>query len=145
MKPQTLAKLDLLATAKEATLLETLARHNQTLRQYEAQRAVLDAYQARLMAGWQGGATVTAGGATRAAKFASQAQAARVHLAQAIKTEQDKQAECAVALATLRTHRETLQERLKIAQRVATRQIQDRAERNNPALHKPALADHTLF
>ena len=145
MKPQTLAKLDLLATAKEAVLLEALDRHDKALQHYESQRTVLALYQARLTAGWCGGNTVTAGEAARAARFATQAEAARQHLAHSMQTEQDKQAECAVALASLRTHRETLHERLKLAQRAVANQIQDRMERYNPIFQKPMTTDDEFF
>lgn len=145
MKPQTLSKLDLLATAKEAALLEALERHNKTLQHYESQRTVLALYQERLTAGWHGGNTVPAGEAARAARFAAQAEAARKHLAQSMQTEQDQKAECTVALASLRTYRETLHERLKLAQRSAANQIQDRIERYAPNLHKLAATDDILF
>lgn len=145
MKPQSLAKLDLLAAAQEATLLETLDRHTKALQRFEAQRAVLVDYQARLTAGWRSGAMVTAGDAARAANFAAQAEVANQHLAQSIKTEQDKQTECAVALATLRARRETLQERLKTARQAAANQAQDRAERNRPVLRPHTQQDDLLF
>lgn len=145
MKPQSLTKLDLLAAAQEATLLETLGHHTKALQRYETQRTVLAEYQARLTAGWRNGAVVTAGDAARAAKFVAQAEVANEHLAQSIKTEQDKQTECAVALATLRARRETLQERLKDARRAAANQAEDRAERNRPVLRQHTQPDDLLF
>ena len=145
MKLQALAKLDLLTAAREASLLETLDRHSKTLLHYEAQRTVLTAYQERLSASWRGGAVVTAGDATRAAKFVAQAEEARRHLAQSIKTEQDKRNECALSLATLRTRRETLQERLKTARQVAANVAQDREDRNRPIFSAPITPDDSLF
>lgn len=134
LKPSALIKLDLLAAAKEANLLEALARHNKTLQHYESQRDILTNYQDRLTASWRNGRPIPAGDAIRAAKFAAQAEAARQHLAHNIKTEQDKQLECTTALAALRIRRKTLQERLQAAQKKETAQAFERAERNIPAL-----------
>lgn len=145
MKPEALAKLDLLAAAKEATLQEDLERHNKALQHYEAQRTVLASYQTRLSAGWRNGAMVPAGDAARAAKFAAQAEVARQHLAGSIKVEQDKQTECTIALAALRKRRETLQERLKTARRTTIEQAQSREERNRPIFRLFGADDESLF
>lgn len=145
MRPEALAKLDLLAAAKEATLQETLERHTKALQHYEAQRTVLMGYQARLTAGWRNGAMVPAGDAARATKFVAQAEVARQHLAQSIKAEQDKQTECTIALASLRKRRETLQERLKVARRVTLEQAQTREERSRPVFRPSPADDESLF
>lgn len=144
LKPSALAKLDLLAAAKEANLLEVLARHNKTLQNYAGQSDILANYQNRLTASWRSGAVISAGDAARAAKFAAQAETARQHLAHSIKTEQDKQFECITALAALRIRRKTLQERLNAAKKKEADQAFDRAERNIPALRGHATSGNMV-
>ena len=141
MKPQSLAKLDLLAAAKEAALLERLGRHSDALRRYEAQREVLAAYQDRLADGWRNGAVVRAGDAQRAGQFSTQAQAATLQLAQAMEAERAKLSECAAALAQLRTRRRMLQERLAGALRLEAAKAQERAARNRPTPPARPLAE----
>ena len=136
MKPQALAKLDLLAAAKEAALLDALSRHNATLRRYESQCEVLTAYQQRLGSMWRDGAVVSAGDAKRAGQFSDQAEGAAYQLAQAIRVEQAKLDECASALAELRTRRRTLQERRSNALRLEQTIAQERAAQSLP--HPPA-------
>lgn len=145
MKPQSLSKLDLLAAAQETTTLETLDRHNKTLLRYEEQRTMLAKYQERLTASWRSGEVVRAGDAIRAAQFAAQAEAANEHLAQSIKTEQDKRTECTVALARLRKRRETLQDRLKAAKQAEVNKAEERAERDRPLFNLPTTPHNTLF
>ena len=48
MKPRILAKLDILAAAREARVQENLRRQNAILAQGEAQREILSAYRGRL-------------------------------------------------------------------------------------------------
>ena len=134
MNPQAMAKLDLLAAAREAALLEALARHLQALQKYQAQQEVLAAYQQRLAAGWRNGAVVRAADASRAGQFSSQAEAAGAQLAQALETERTKMAECSAALAQLRARRRSLQERLASARHLEITQAQERAAQNQPAL-----------
>ena len=103
MKPQALAKLDLLAAAKETALLDSLARHNEALRRYEAQQEVLSSYRNRLGAMWRGAATVQAGEAKRAEHFSTQAEDATLQLAQAIEAERGQPPALPPALAELTT------------------------------------------
>jgi hypothetical protein len=134
MTPQALAKLDLLAAAKEAALLEALDRHGKALQRYEAQREVLAAYRDRLAAGWRNGAVVRAGDAKRAGQFSTQAEAAALQLMQAMDTERAKFAECAAAMAELRARRRRLRERLEDALRLEETKAQERAAQNRPNL-----------
>ncbi len=133
MNPQALAKLDLLAAAKEAALLEALARHSQALQRYEAQREVLAAYQARLGDLWRNGAVVRAGDAKRAGQFNHQADTANAQLTQAMAAERAKLAECTAALAQLRARRRSLQERRAGALRLEESKALERAAQNRPA------------
>ncbi|MBU6448840.1 MAG: hypothetical protein KGQ26_04360 [Rhodospirillales bacterium] len=136
MKPQAFAKLDLLAAAKETTLLDKLSRHNATLQRFEAQREVLAAYQDRLGNLWRSGDVVRAGDAKRAGQFSTQAEEAVQQLTGAIALEQAEHSSCATALAELRARRRILQERLGHALRLEKTLAQDRAARDLP--HKPA-------
>lgn len=130
MKPQALAKLELLAASKEASLLDALSRHTLNLQRYAAQRDVLAGYQTRLAAGWQTGDVVQAAEAQRAGHFTTQAQNASGQLAETIAVEEAKRNACAAALAELRAHRQALQERLKASLRQEAIEAQSRAERN---------------
>ncbi len=134
MKPQTFAKLGLLATAQEATLLDRLSRHTSALQRYEAQREVLDSYQKRLGILWRGGSVVRAGDAKRAGQFSTQAGEAMRHLIQKIAAEQETLTECADTLAQLRARQRILQERLADALRLEKSSAQDRAAQNLPHL-----------
>ncbi|MBU6398038.1 MAG: hypothetical protein KJS74_07640 [Rhodospirillales bacterium] len=134
MKPQALAKLDLLAAAKEAALLDSLNRHNAALQRYAAQREVLAAYQTRLGHLWRGGGVVCAGDAKRAGQFSAQAEAAAQQLAETIATEQAQLSGCATALAELRARRRLLQERLDSAMRLEHTIAQNRATQDLPNL-----------
>ena len=136
MKPQAFAKLDLLAAAKEAALLDRLNHHNAALRRYETQREVLASYQERLGTLWRGGGVVRAGDAIRAGHFSTQAEDAMLQLSQAIGDEQMKLNECTAALAELRAKRRILQERLGNVLRLEKTLAQERAARDLP--HKPA-------
>ncbi|MBU6418105.1 MAG: hypothetical protein KGQ79_00055 [Proteobacteria bacterium] len=134
MNPQALAKLDLLAAAKEAALLDSLNRHNAALQRYAAQREVLASYQERLGSLWRGGAVVRAADAIRAGQFSNHAEAAVSQLIQALAAEQAKQTECVAALAELRARRRLLQERLDSAMRLEKTIAEERAARDLPHL-----------
>ncbi len=138
MKPQAFAKLDLLAAAKEARLLEQLSGHNAALRHYEAQREVLTSYQERLGNLWRDGAVVRAGDAKRAGQFSTQAEAVIRQLTETIATEQTQLSGCAAALAELRARRRILQDRLASARRLEQITAQNRAAQDLPYLHQKA-------
>lgn len=144
MKPQSLAKLDLLAAAKEAALLEALARHSATLQRYEAQREILVTYQQRLAAGWRGGTVVRAGDARLAEQSGTQAETANSQLAQAMETERTRLAECTAALAQLRARRRKLRERLTNALQLEETKAQERATQNLPHFPIRPTADREL-
>ena len=139
MNPGALAKLDLLAAAKEAALLDRLSRHHEALQRYEAQHGILSGYQQRLADLWRGGALVRAGDAKRAGQFSIQADEAAAQLIQSLEAERAKLAECAAALAEIRARRRNLQDRLLAAQRLETTKAQERAAQNRPA---PRRAHH---
>ena len=134
MKLSNLLKLDLMAAAEEAKLLEELGRQTIALRTYEEQTAVLANYKARLTSGWQSGKVVQAAQALRAEQFSQQAQEASQSLSQSIATTQAKRGALTHALTSLRIRRDKLQARLKIVRQHEAAQAQDRTERNRPAL-----------
>ncbi|MGE4481060.1 hypothetical protein [Acidocella sp.] len=133
MTPQALAKLDLLATAEETSLLAAVNRHQFTLRRYTAQREVMAAYHTRLAAGWRGGTVVQAGQAQLAGLFSTQAETAMAQLDQAIQAEQALLQDSAMALAKLRIRRRALQDKLATALRLAENTALERAAQNRPA------------
>lgn len=139
MKSSTLLKLDLMAAAEEARLLEELGRQSQALRTYEEQTEVLETYKARLAAGWQNGKIVQAAQARRAEQFSQQARDASQSLAQSIEAAHAKRSALTQALTSLRLRRDKLQARLKTAHQTEATTAQNRAERNRPAL--PAQPD----
>lgn len=145
MNIKALIKLEMLVANKEATLVETLERHDKALRHYDTQRTILANYQARMASAWQNGTVVLAGDAGRAATFSAQAEDARQHLAHAITTQKDKRSACATELSTLHIHHKALQERLQAARQEAFNQAEDRAERSRIHRRKPDQTDDQLF
>lgn len=145
MKLATLLKLDLMAAAEEAKLLEQLGRHTTALQTYKAQSAILENYKARLAAGWQSGKPVRAGEALRAGQFSQQAEHARAQLAHSIASEEAQRHNQSNALTTLRARREKLQARIKSARQADATQKDNRAERHRPAVVNSAFpAPHHL-
>ena len=138
MKPQAFAKLDLLAAAKEATLLDQLSGHGAALRRYAAQREVLASYQERLGNLWRRGGVVRAGDAKRAGQFSTQAEEAVQQLTETIAAEQAQFSGCAAALAELRARRRILQERLAGALRLEQTIAQNHAAQDIPHLRPKA-------
>ncbi len=117
MKPETLARLDLLAAQREAKVLETISRQTATLEQAAYQRGMLTSYRDRLTASWQGGEVVSAAQARRAGQFAAGALGAESQIA-ATEIRAKEQLEAAIAdLARLKLHRRKLAERLREARR----------------------------
>lgn len=132
MKASTLIRLDLLAAAREAALLETIRRHSAALKQNEHQRGVLDAYRTRLAASWQNGAIVNAAQARGAARFATGALTVQVQIL-AAEAQDLGQLETALGdLAKLKAHRRKLAESLRDAARKTDTQAETKAERDQP-------------
>lgn len=144
MKLATLLKLDVLAAAEEAKLLEQLGRHTLALQTYLAQSALLENYKARLAAGWQSGVPVRASEAVRAEQFSQQAEHARMELAHAIALEDAQRDAQSDALTALRTRREKLQERIKTTRQADVNRKDNRAERHRPAFMASAHANASL-
>lgn len=132
MTPQSLKRLDLLAAAKEAVLLEQIGKHSLAVQRHEEQLSMLEAYQTRLAAGWQSGSVVPAGEALRAGQFSAQAMAAMTQLEQVMQTDQGRLMEAALALARLRAHRRNLQKTLKRKLREEAERAEERARQNQP-------------
>lgn len=132
MKPETLARLDLLAAQREAKLLETIRRQNMALEQAAYQRGMLASYRDRLAASWQGGGVVNAAQARRAGQFAVGALGAE---SQIVETEirAKEQLEVAISdLARLKSHRRKLAERLREARRHALAAAELKAAQDLP-------------
>lgn len=132
MKPETLARLDLLAAQRETKLLETIRRQNAALEQAAYQRGMLLSYRDRLAASWQSGVVVSAAQACRAGQFAAGALGAE---SQIVETEAraKEQLESAIAdLARLKAHRRKLAERLRVARRRAQAAAELKAAQDLP-------------
>ena len=131
MKPRILAKLDILAAAREARVQESLRRQTAILAQGEAQREILSAYRGRLAESWQDGTVLPAAQARRASQFAAgAAAAAQIEAAGAAAAAQMQQD--ADALAQINAHRRNLAERLRAAMRAEAEAAERMAERARP-------------
>ena len=137
MKPSMIARLDLLAAAREAGLLEQVRQHSATLARGQAQDEVLAAYRARLSESWRHGAPVAAAQARIAEHFASGTEAVAEQIAQMRAEAQARLAHAADELAVLRAHRRQLANRLAEAARAAGTQAEQKAERTRIWRRRP--------
>ncbi len=132
MKPRILAKLDILAAAREARVQESLRRQTAILAQGEAQREILSAYRGRLAESWQGGTVLPAAQARRASQFAAGAAAAAAQIEAAGAAAAAQMQQDADALAQINAHRRNLAERLRAAMRAEAEAAERMAERARP-------------
>ena len=132
MKPRTLARLALLAAEREAQLGQAVAQQRAALLQNAAQREMLDAYRARLAAGWQNGAVVPAAQARRAGQFtsASQTAAAQMEVAAELATQQLEHN--INSLGQLQAYRRALSRAQAKAAQAQARDAERTAERDLP-------------
>jgi len=132
MKPRTIARLDMLAAAREAQLQDSVRRHAASMAQSQQQRQMLITYRDRLAASWQDGAPIAAAEASRASQFAA---GARNAAAQIETTETNTQAQLNDAteeLVKVKSHRRKLAGQLRDAARAAATQAEQKAERDRP-------------
>jgi flagellar biosynthesis chaperone FliJ len=132
MKPRTIARLDMLAAAREAQLQESVRRHAASMAQSQQQRQMLTTYRDRLAASWQDGAPIAAAEARRASQFAAGAQNAAAH----IETTESKTAaqlnDATEELVKVKSHRRKLAGQLRDAARAAATEAEQKAERDRP-------------
>ena len=139
MKPRTLARLALLAAGREAQLGEALRRHQAAMQQSAAQQALLEAYRARLAAGWQNGAVVAAAQARRAGQFSHASQAAGGQIQQAAQQAAQQFDATAARLGELMLQRRALAAIITEAAQAQTRAAERAAQRNTQ--WRPAARD----
>jgi hypothetical protein len=132
MKSRTLARLELLAAAREAQLLAALRRHAAAQAQSRQQREMLTQYRDRLAASWQDGGAIPAAQARRASQFAAGAQAAAAQIAAAEQQAGVQLSETAAALAGLAARRRKLQDRIAAAARAERARADQKTERDRP-------------
>jgi hypothetical protein len=128
MNSQTLARLDVLAAAREMQLLETVRRQQAALAQVDDQRGILAAYRTRLAQSWQSGAVVAAAQALRAEVFTAAAAGASAQIGQAGALAGDRLAAALEILAQVQAQRRRL---TRLRQRnglLAAREDERRAE-----------------
>jgi hypothetical protein len=111
MKPETLARLDLLAAGREEKLREEIAQQHAALARLHAQQEMLRAYQDRLGASWRNGAIVSAAQACRSGQFAAGASAAQAQLVETAARAQLQLETAITALARVKAQRRKLAER----------------------------------
>jgi hypothetical protein len=130
MKPQTLARLDLLAADRERRILEDIRAQQATLAQVAQQRSVLAAYRARLSGTWRGGEAVRADQARSAGHFVTASQAADTQIDQMEARAHQLLASALATLATTKAHRRSLEvaraKAARMQEQIITRQ-QERA------------------
>jgi len=132
MKPQTIEKLDLMASLRAAELEAEIKRHTATIRRITSQREILAAYESRLAETWRRGGVVTAGHAVRAERFSDASRKAGSQIDQLETETQAHLAEALKQLAALATQRDSLAEALRKAEMAALRESEQRAERLQP-------------
>lgn len=132
MKPRTIARLDILAAAREARLQEAASRHGAALDHAREQGALLAAYRDRLGASWRDGAADPAVKARRASRFVSGAQTAAAQIEAASAKAAEQLQEAVTALAHVQTHRRGLARALQAHARAEAAQAEQKAERDRP-------------
>ncbi len=132
MKPDLLAKLDILAAAQEAKILEAIRKGNGAVKQAEQQRGILSAYRARLAESWQNGAVVTAGQARRCGYYASASLKAEEQISQTeAKAAETLEANLA-ALNLVQAKRKNLKTAITKVEIESERVLERRQEREMP-------------
>jgi len=132
MKTRTLERLDLIAARTETELLETIRRHNETLRQIDYQRGVLAAYRARLAETWRNGGVVRASEARRATQFVSASETAETQVDTAERQAKAALEQALERLAQTQERRRNLDEAQRKAAAAAERAAETRLERAQP-------------
>ena len=132
MKPRTLARLALLATEREAQLGQAVAQQRAALLQNAAQREMLDAYRARLAAGWQNGAVVAAAQARRAGQFTGASQTAAAQMEMAAELAAQQLEHTIDSLGQVQAYRRALGRAQAKATRAQAQAVQRSAERDLP-------------
>jgi hypothetical protein len=132
MKPQTLARLDLLAADRERRILEDIRAQQATLAQVAQQRSVLASYRARLSESWQGGEQVRAGQARSAGHFVTASQAADTQIDQMEARAHQQLASALATLASTKAHRRSLEAARAKAARAQEQIITQQQERALP-------------
>ncbi|WP_297494912.1 hypothetical protein [Acidocella sp.] len=132
MKPQLIARLDLLAAEREARLRDTLRSQATALMQSRQQCELLEAYRGRLAASWQDGRAIPAAEARRASHFSAGAQAAAAQIAATEAAASARLQSAADDLARLGAYRRKLAAKLTAATRAAAAAAEQKAERARP-------------
>jgi len=132
MKPNTLARLDMLAAEQETQLLDAIRRHNATLEQALQQRDMLASYRERLSASWQNGAPVQAAQARRAMQFANASHGADAQIGQAAQRAREQLEAAITSLGQIQARRRALAEAMRKQALQDEREAEQRMERDIP-------------
>jgi flagellar biosynthesis chaperone FliJ len=132
MKTRTIERLDLLAAETENQLLESIRKHNETLRQIAYQRTVLAEYRERLAETWRHGGVVRAGEVLRATRFVSASETAESQVDGTERQARMQLEQAMQRLAQVQERRRGLDEAQRKAALLEERAAALRAERLQP-------------
>jgi hypothetical protein len=132
MKPDLLAKLDILAASQEAKILDSIRKNNGTIKQAEEQRGILSAYRARISDSWQNGSVVSAAQARRCGYFANASLTAEDQINQSARRAAESLGADIAALASVQAQRKSLQSAQTKVEMDIERGLERRLERELP-------------
>jgi hypothetical protein len=137
MNPRTIARLEIMAAARQAQILDDIRRQETALAQIDGQRNVLAAYCDRLLSSWQNGSTVDAAQAQRAGHFVAASKTASVQIELAAVQAARSRDAALQALAAHEAHRRGLAEALREATLALDRATEKTRETAMPFRARP--------